>query len=302
MDERHADLVTALRDLGDGLLPSIPDEDTDPVAGALRRITASPSLLDDGGAAPGRPARPVRVRTPARRRARRLAVAAIAVLVVVGAVVALPGPRAAVADLLGIGGVRIVGSHDLPDRRPGGPSGSAGAGDEPAGGNDHVPADVTDGLGLGERVTVEEALAAAPGPLVPDGLDEPAAAFTGRPAGAATLAWDAGDGLPEIEVLAPTGWGLVLTAFPGSTTTPEILKAPTPSTTVEPVRVDGRSGYWISGQPHDVHILTPAGESGPDVVRLAGNTLLWTEGDVTYRLESGLDRDAAIAVAESVGP
>ena len=35
-------------------------------------------------------------------------------------------------------------------------------------------------------------------------------------------------------------------------------------------------------------------------LRLAGNTLIWTDGPFTYRLESALGRDQAITIAETV--
>ena len=66
--------------------------------------------------------------------------------------------------------------------------------------------------------------------------------------------------------------------------------------------VDGRSGYWIADWPHSVVVDPPANKPGGMTARLAGNTLLWTVGDVTYRLESALDRDAAIALAETIPP
>jgi hypothetical protein len=37
-----------------------------------------------------------------------------------------------------------------------------------------------------------------------------------------------------------------------------------------------------------------------DSRRIVGDTLLWARGGVTYRLESGLDRAAAIALAETL--
>jgi hypothetical protein len=46
---------------------------------------------------------------------------------------------------------------------------------------------------------------------------------------------------------------------------------------------------------------TESGDVVPETLRLAGNTLIWTMGPFTYRLESALDRDAAIAVASSLG-
>jgi hypothetical protein len=78
------------------------------------------------------------------------------------------------------------------------------------------------------------------------------------------------------------------------------LKRIGPATRAEAVRVGGAVGYWISGAPHEVQVLGSSGEARPDVVRLAGNTLLWTDGATTYRLGSALDREAAVEVAERI--
>ncbi len=287
MGERHDDLVDALRDLGDGLVVARSGE-SDPVAGALRQIAAAPSTAAaaTGGAAAA--SRPTVRRAPSLPRvSRRLAAAACAVvLAACVVVVAVPGPRDAVADLLGIGGVRVVTTRE-------GPADTADEG---------VPADVAQEFDLGDSMPVDRALAEAPGPMAPADLGDPVAAFAGRPEGAVTLVWQASDDLPDITAAEPTGWGLIVTAFTGSTEMPVIFKPTGPSTTVQAVVVGGRAGYWISGAPHIVRVVAPSGDTGPDVVRLAGNTLLWTEGTTTYRLESALDRDAAVAVAESIVP
>jgi hypothetical protein len=63
--------------------------------------------------------------------------------------------------------------------------------------------------------------------------------------------------------------------------------------------VGGRPGFWVSGA-HQVGVLDRSGAFATDTVRLAGDTLLWQDGEVTYRLESGLDRDDAVAAAASL--
>ena len=57
------------------------------------------------------------------------------------------------------------------------------------------------------------------------------------------------------------------------------------------------TGYWISGAPHELIFVDEAGQPVFDTRRIVGNTLLWARDGVTYRLESGLDRAAAIALA-----
>jgi hypothetical protein len=204
------------------------------------------------------------------------------VALVAGAVLVAPGPRAAVARFLGIGGVRVVTTGE-------------------------VPAGVGRAYDLGEPVPVEQALALAPAPLVPDGLGPPAAAFAGRPEGGVTLVWAATDALPGLDGSGTGGAtdgagsrrpGLIVTAFP-ATPEPVMTKGVGPGSRVQATTVEGRPGYWIAGAPHEVRVGDEPGAPS-DVVRLAGDTLLWTDGDTTYRLESALGREGAVAVAERI--
>ena len=71
-------------------------------------------------------------------------------------------------------------------------------------------------------------------------------------------------------------------------------------TTVTSVKVGGADGYWISGAPHDIILVDPSGEPVFDSRRSAGDTLIWSVGDLTSRLESALGRGDAIALAESL--
>jgi hypothetical protein len=279
MADRHDDQVAALRDLGDRLEladPAVTHGATDPVAAALRRIT---------GAAPGTAAaQATSVATPPRgaatrglgrpRAARRLvALAAATVLVVSAAALALPGPRSALARALGIGGVRVETTAE-------------------------VPARVAAEFDLGRPVAIDQALDQAPGPLAPAAAGEPAGAFAGRPVGAVTLVWDATEHLPEIE--GTDGIGLLVTAMPGTPERPSVVKRAGPETSVEAVSVAGRPGYWISGALHQMQLLDPSGDPVVWGIRLAGNTLVWADGGTTYRLESGLGRSSAISLAETI--
>ncbi len=259
MSEAHGDLIVALRALGEGLDVAGP-AGSDPVSVAVRRIVAA-TPTPERRAAPARRRRPV-----------VLVVAALVVAALV--VVAVPGSRAALARWLGIGSVRIVTTDDP------------------------VP-DLSGPYDLGEPVTVDAATARAPGPLVPDGLGPPAAAFVGAPTGAVTVVWPATDELPPIGT-GPGAAGLVVTALPEAISEPLLTKVGSAGTVVEATTVDGRPAYWVAGALHVVRADEAEGGDVPDTVRLAGNTLLWADGDITYRLESGLDRDAAVAVAERI--
>ena len=309
MADAHADLITALRGAGSDLdLPG-----GDPAAGALDRIraagpTAAPGPVaaspgDQVRAGPGRRAgragrlglapAPGEAPGPRPARARWLALAAAAA-VVLAVVLAAPGARQAVARLLGIGGVRVTVTGD-------------------------PPGDLGRALELGDPLPVDEAVAAAGGAFarpLPSPPGDPALAFAGRPAGAVSLVWPAGEGLPALE---ESEVGLVLTAFPtgdaapaggagdlgdpGDAGVPPVEKQAGPGTRVSAVQVGPHPGYWLSGAPHEVREGTP-GDGDPPVAgtgaRLAGNTLIWADGGTTYRLESALDRATAIALAEAL--
>jgi hypothetical protein len=255
MAERHAELILALQDLGAGLdlRPG-----GDPAAAAVARIHAGTGTGTAGEPEAG----------PGHRERRRVALVALAVAAVVVLVVtALPGPRAALARLLGIGGVEVTTGAEL------------------APGLDRT-------FDLGDPVEVDHAVARFPGDAAAlvDELGRPAQAWTGRPEGAVSLVWPDSDRLPG---LGDTGAGLVLTAFPTSET-PEITKLSTTSGAVDPVNVGGHQGMWVSG-PHEMAFTTPHGE--PAGARLAGHTLVWTDGHTTYRLESEVTRSQAIELA-----
>lgn len=62
--------------------------------------------------------------------------------------------------------------------------------------------------------------------------------------------------------------------------------------------VNDQPAYWIEGD----HLLQIPEANGDLETRLVGNVLLWTEGDVTYRLEGVPTIDDAVIIAESLAP
>ena len=211
-------------------------------------------------------------------RARAFAYAAIVVaLVATATLVTFPGVRTAVADFLGLGGVRIERGGPVPR-----PSGE---------------------LNLGERVSLTEASERVDfDVVVPDALGEPDAVYVDPAVSGdqVALAYEAGPGLPA----APgTDLGALVTQFTGSRADEDVLKKVTtndPGTTVVPVIIDGIQGLWISGEPHTIAYLEADGDVRTDTVRLAGNVLLWEREGVTLRLESRLPRSEAVTIAESM--
>jgi hypothetical protein len=194
--------------------------------------------------------------------------AGILAVAIAATLAASPGVRARVADWLGIGAVRVERVDRLPD--------VGRAGD----------------LGLGVRTTVADARRATGLPVSAiAALGAPDAVYADRPgaggaqAASVSVVYLARRGLPA----ATRGIGALLTVLPGGDEA-VVKKVAGSGTDVQFVDVDGAFGVFLSGAQHVV---------GPPN-RLAGNTLIWVRGDVTYRLESALGRDAALRLARSV--
>jgi hypothetical protein len=63
------------------------------------------------------------------------------------------------------------------------------------------------------------------------------------------------------------------------------------------VEVNGRPAAWID-TPHQLIVHTA---DGTRAFSVPGSVLIWTDGDVTFRMESALPLRRAIAVAETIG-
>ncbi len=116
---------------------------------------------------------------------------------------------------------------------------------------------------------------------------------------AVTLVWGARPGLPA----GTTGVAALLTEFEGSLNPDQFQKVIGPGTSVTPVLIEGVTGYWLHGAEH--FFVSPTQTSGnwdEQRVRLAGDTLLWNLGSVTYRLEASVSQEVAIRIAESLAP
>ncbi|MFL6189520.1 MAG: hypothetical protein ACJ75E_06650 [Actinomycetes bacterium] len=277
MSRRELDLEQALADLAASLeFPPTPDL----AAAVTARLDEAPARRP---AAPAR--RRGRLAGPIGRPVwRRLAVAGLAaVLLAVAVLVASPGTREAVARRLGLRGVGVqLGGPPPPTvtTRPG---------------------ERLD-LGLGERVTLEEARRRVGFPvLVPGaaGFQQPAAVYVNEavPAGGRVdLVYRARPGLSASPF---TDVGLLVTEFRGQPT-PEFLKKVAVLGMVEEVRVGGEPGYWFSGEPHFFTYRDAAGNLRDEQTRLAGNTLVWQRGELTLRIEGEISKQEALRIAESM--
>jgi hypothetical protein len=219
---------------------------------------------------------------PRLRAARKwLLLAAVLLLALAAALVLSPGARATLSRWLAVPGVVFI-AHPA----------------QPA----PTPAPVGTALGLGMPVSLDAARHAVPyRVLVPAlaGFRVPDEVYLGDVPRQVALIYRARSALPAA---GGSGVGLLLTEFQGSLD-PErafYFKGLEPGTTLRHVTVDGGQGYWLSGHPHLFFYAAPGQSIQAENIRLATNTLLWQHGNLTLRLESALDLDRALRVAESV--
>ena len=112
-----------------------------------------------------------------------------------------------------------------------------------------------------------------------------------------TLVYRSRQGMPAT---ALPGVSALIVEFKGSLDAPILGKAIGPGTTLEAVPLtSGTAAYWLAGQPHQFFYRDSTGNIQPDTLRLAGNTLLWDAGGVTYRLEAQVTREDAVRIASS---
>jgi hypothetical protein len=199
---------------------------------------------------------------------RALALAFVVLLVTVGALLAVPSTRSAILDWFGLDGVAIERVETLPEVPPG--------------------AD----LRLGEAVSLEEAERRMGYDVrLPRELGAPDAVYVRRE-------------FPLSIVSAVYAEGahteLVLTQFPGGVRNVFVKKFVEPDTTVVPVTLEGGRGFWIEGAPHVVAWVDKDGVVRNQELALAGNVLLWQDGDRTFRLEGAQTLRQALKIAASI--
>jgi hypothetical protein len=215
-----------------------------------------------------------------RRSWRQMALVAVAAAVVLAlAAVAYPPTREGIAKFLHLRGVTIERRSSLPIPSPA-----------------LTPMDRS---GLGEVVTHDQAQAAANFRVrIPTVRLQAPTIHLGRTESqpVVSLVYEPRTTLPDPH---KTGIGLLLTEFRGDLA-PELLgKTVGPDTTVEGVSVDGVSGFWLSGAPHEVLVRGPSGYR-PETLRLAENTLVWERDRVTYRVEAAISKTDALRIAASL--
>jgi hypothetical protein len=69
---------------------------------------------------------------------------------------------------------------------------------------------------------------------------------------------------------------------------------------IEQVTVNGARGLWLEGPPHTLTYVDRRGEVREKAVRIRGNVLLWTRGELTLRLEGRLSKAEALRIAREI--
>ena len=198
---------------------------------------------------------------PGRRRALVLALAVV--IVAFGIAMAVPQARSAILDFFHIGAVTVEQVDTLP-----------AAQERPL------------AAGLGPPLSRREAeLRAHLEILLPDLKSSPPSRYYAQPGLIATLLHYRGQPILLAEMRNDqVGIGK---KFVGS------------ATRVEPVQL-GRFGVWFEGGRHVLAWLFGVGPVRQIHTRLAGNVLIWVEGDTTYRLEGALPRDRMLDLARDI--
>ena len=258
---RRHELVAALQEAG----REVAFPQTPPLAeGVRRRIEAGPI--------PVAAIRLPRTRPPRLRPALgTIAVVTIALAVTMSFSVTA---RRAVADLLGVVGIRV--SFD----------------DEPS-----VTPRPASSVPLGERLSRSAAGESAGLPvLVPTTVSGPPAFYYDPSVGESGM----------VSVVYPrsartlAGVDLLVGQFRAALEEEYVKKVATLGSKVRFVPVRASDGYWIGGEPHLFFYVDADGEVRQDSARLAGRVLIWEEGGVTYRIEGAESLRAALRIASDL--
>ena len=279
--------------------------------------------LDQGGSgerrAPGRRARrghrPAGPAGPWSRRRQLAIAAAVVIAIVAGTLVASPRARRAVGDLLGVRGVVIRQGPPAPTTTATATATATATSAVPGRTTVDRPPDATStSTGFPPTTTTSSASLS---PLQDLFLGTPVAdqreaasrvrfalrtldpAVAGAPTRSAVLATPAG-GIVSFVYEPRDRPTILFTQFEATIDQSVFQKLLPEGATVTPAAVGGRPGLWIDGPVHRVGYTLPDGDLDVQELRLAGPTLLWTVGTVTYRIEGVATQAGAVALAEGM--
>ena len=159
-----------------------------------------------------------------------------------------------------------------------------------------VPAAPTGNLGAG--LTLGAPIARAEAPFTVEALGPAAAAYATADGSVTSLVFAANDELPE---MGDGGIGLLIQRIEGELDATMVEKlVEEVGARVTPERIGGADGFWIEGPPHLVRYLGLGGGVRAEMTRLAGDTLVWQENGILYRMESALGLAGSRTLAASV--
>src|SRR5207248_9684550 len=131
----------------------------------------------------------------------------------------------------------------------------------------------------------------------PAALGQPSGIYVETAPVRVTIVYASVKGIP----LSPqAGVSAIVVEFEGTLETQIMSKAIGPGTILDAVPLGSGVAYYLAGQPHQFFFRDPAGNIQPETLRLAGNTLLWTDAGVTYRLEAQVGLNEAVRIASSL--
>lgn len=135
---------------------------------------------------------------------------------------------------------------------------------------------------------------------VPSALGRPDAVYVklekdgGPSQGEVTLVYASAPGVGSSSV---TGVAVLVTEARGRVDETFFQKLLGPDAKLETVTFKGRTGYWISGHPHDFLFVGADGQVQDGTLRLATNTLIVELDGTLVRIEGDMTKDQALAVA-----
>lgn len=222
----------------------------------------------------------------------RLAGAAVGLLALLLALLAVPAVRAGVVEFLQLGAVRILlGPAPTATASPAAPTATgarlATATPRPS------PTPLSSLLALRGQTTLDQARRQVGFPIrlpaYPADLGEPDAVFVQDLDGSAVvLVW--------LDPDDPARVDLSLHLLTNETIAFKNLRDGPAAAEIQPATVNGQPAVWVTGE----YILQMQGGDFNVFRLIDGRVLIWTEGQLTYRLETDLPLEDAVRIAESL--
>ena len=203
-------------------------------------------------------------------------------MLITGALLAFPGARSSIARHLGLPNFEIILIDDTPTAEP------------------TMTGDL---LLLGDAMSLGEAQSMVAYPVqIPHVLGNPDEVYVRALSSGlmVTLLYLPDSSLPST---AESGVGALLMQFPATNHPGDLAKRVSMGVgRVVEVELGDREAFWISGETQLVLDQDPSETFDDLISRDSGNVLLWEDDGLTFRLETALEMEQALAIAESIQP